>query len=143
MPKPDPALLDLTRYPYRTPIEPRFGDLDVNMHVNNVALIGLIEETRVRFHRDCGYGWRQQGFSAMIASLSIEFLGEAFYPGSLDVHIALAQIGRTSQTVCQLVTQKDRLIGFAQSVIVGVKDGQPSPLDEAYREDARQWLLRA
>lgn len=143
MPKPDPALLDPARYPHRTPIEPRFGDLDVNMHVNNVALIGMLEENRVRFHRDCGYGWRGEGLSAMVASLAVEFLGEAFYPDPLQFHTGLAQIGRSSQTVCQLITQNDRLVGFAQSVIVSVKDGKPRPLDEAYREDARQWLLRA
>ena len=37
MAKPDPALLNPARYPFTTTIEPRFGDLDVNLHVNKVC----------------------------------------------------------------------------------------------------------
>ena len=142
MPKPDPALLDPARYPFTCSLDPRFGDLDINMHVNNVALIGLFEESRVRFHRENGYSLQSEGRSSMVASFSVEFLGEAFYPDPLAIHCALAHIGRTSQTIYQIAMQKDRLVGFAQSVIVSVQDGKPAALDEAYRQDVQRWMLR-
>jgi len=55
MPKPDPAMLDPARYPFRCAIETCFGDLDTNLHINNVSLSGLLEEGRVRFHRASGF----------------------------------------------------------------------------------------
>ena len=51
MAKPDPALLDPARYPFRCSIETRYRDLDSNLHINNGVMASLLEEGRVRFHR--------------------------------------------------------------------------------------------
>lgn len=149
MPKPDPALLDPARFPFTCQVEPRFGDLDVNLHINNVALTGMVEESRVRFRRamdpEFAHKLNQEAGDRtwLVASLSIEFLGEAFYPRALEIHCALAHIGRTSQTIVHLVRQKEHNVAFAQSVIVSAKDGAPAPLPDAMRDAAREWLLTA
>jgi acyl-CoA thioester hydrolase len=75
--KPDPSLLEPGRYPFHCRIEPRFGDLDPNMHLNNVALAGILEEARVRFHRASGYHTASEKMVSMVASFATDYLGQA------------------------------------------------------------------
>jgi acyl-CoA thioester hydrolase len=145
MPKPDPALLDHARYPFRCSIETRFGDLDVNLHVNNVSLAGLLEEGRVRFHRAAGTigALGAAGAMPMVASLQIEFIGQSYFPDPLDLQVAPSHLGRTSYTLAQLVTQKDRVVTYAQAVMVCMGKEGPVALPEAFRETMQAWMLRA
>lgn len=105
--------------------------------------MGLAQEGRVRFHHASGYAQDRGGATSMIASFSIEFLSEAFYPQALDFHAAISRLGHTSHVVDQLVTQKGRAVAWTQSVIVNVKDGGPSELTQGFRDSSQQWMLRA
>ncbi len=142
MPKPDPALLDPARYPFCCAIETRFGDLDLNQHLNNVALTGLLEEGRVRFHRTTGHRPRDDGAASMVASLAIEFIGQSHFPDPLDMHVAALQVGRTSYRLAQLVTQSARTVAYAESVMVCIRDNRPAELSQAFREATAPWMLR-
>jgi acyl-CoA thioester hydrolase len=142
MARPDPALLDTARYPFSRPIEPRFGDLDVNGHINNVAIAGLFEDTRIRFARANGFHASVHGLATMIASLAIEYLGEGYYPDTLVVHNAVERLGRTSHSVIQLIVQGATTVAFARTVIVAVGDAGPATLSDDFVRDAGQWMLR-
>ena len=142
MPKPDPALLDPSRYPFSSLIEPRFGDLDVNLHINNVAMASFLEDGRVRFHRESGYRDGLQGLSSMIASVGIEYLGEAHYPAPVTIHCAVEDTGRTSHRLVQLVTQGDRVVAFCRSTMVTVGQQGPAPLPGSFTEQANRWRLQ-
>jgi acyl-CoA thioester hydrolase len=143
MAKPDPALLDPARYPHRTAIEPRFGDLDANLHVNSVALAGIMEEARIRLHRQCGFNrLLQDGVGAMVVSFAIEYLGETYYPEPVEVLGALERIGGSSHTLIQLVRQKERTVAFSRAVIVAAGAGKAISLPDEYREDAGKWMIR-
>lgn len=141
MPKPDPALLDPARYPFHCSIETRFGDLDVNMHVNNVSLVGLLEEGRVRYHRAAGMHGPMGGAVPMVASLAVEFLGQSFFPDPIDIQVAATRLGRTSYTLCQRVSQQDRIIAFAQAVMVLMDKNGPVELSAAFRDSVQSWML--
>lgn len=143
MAKPDPALLDLSRYPFTCTIEPRFGDLDVNMHVNNVAMAGILEDARVRFGRQTDYRSMMPGSTTMVASIAIEYLGEAIYPDPIHAATALERIGRTSQQIIQIVTQNGKPLVFARTVLVMVGPYGPVPFPEAFAHSVEQWMLRA
>ena len=143
MAKPDPALLDPARYPFSCRMEPRFGDLDVNMHINNVAMAGMLEDARLRLFRAAGGPQHLAGLSTMVASIAIEYLGETHYPEAVTVHGAVERIGRTSQQILQVVTQDGNPVVFARTVIVMVDPNGPAPLTDAYLENARQWMLAA
>lgn len=141
MAKPDPALLDIARYPFHVSMQTRFGDLDVNMHVNNVALIGILEDSRVRFHAASGFHIAMDGWTAMVASLTIEYLAQMYYPEPLDVHCGAASFGRTSYRINQLVTQGERVVAFADAVMVCVRDGKGFPIPDSFRTSAQTWRL--
>lgn len=142
MGKPDPALLDSARFPFSCRIEPRFSDLDTNMHINNVALMGILEEARVRFHRASGYHQALGSASSMLVSLQVDYLGEGFYPQPLDVSVAADQIGRSSHALLQLARQDERTVAFARATVVLTRDGKPEPLPDSYRDSVAPWMLR-
>lgn len=143
MAKPDPALLDPARYPFRCTIEPRFGDLDVNQHINNVAMAGILEDARVRFNRASDYFSRMSRGTSMVASIGIEFLGQSYYPDPLEVAVGFARVGTSSFTVHQLVSQRGRPIALATVVLVCVgEDGAAVALPDAFRDHAAGWSLR-
>lgn len=142
MAKPDPALLDPARYPFHCAIEPRFGDLDINMHLNNVALAGILEEGRVRFHHASRYHQVVAGITSMAASFAVEYLGQAHYPAPLDVHVAAIRVGRTSHALGQLVMQEGRPVAYAQAVLVCVRDDRPAEIPAAFIQSIEPWMLR-
>jgi acyl-CoA thioester hydrolase len=145
MAKPDPALLDPARYPFVCEIATRFSDLDTNLHINNVALAGICEDARVRFHKASGYhaALGQSGTGAMVASFTVEYLGQGYHPDPLSVHVAAERIGSTSYSLVQLVRQGDRTIGFTRATMVVVSDGRPAPIPELFRTSVAPWMLQA
>lgn len=143
MAKPDSALLDPQRYPFDCTIEPRFGDLDINMHINNVAMAGILEDARVRFHHRNGYARMRTGHSSMVASIAIEYLGEGAYPDSVRIACAVEQVGRTSHRLVQLVTQNGRTLAFARTVLVTVGPDGPTALPADFTAAIEPWMLRA
>ena len=143
MAKPDPAFLDPTRYPFACEIATRFADLDINQHLNNVALAGIVEDARVRFHAATGYHVAMAGWSAMVANLTLDFLGQGYYPAPVTVHSAAMSLGRTSYTLVQLVRQGGEAVALARSVLVCVREGRPSPVPDAFHESVRPWMFAA
>jgi acyl-CoA thioester hydrolase len=146
MAKPDPALLDPARYPFRCEITTRFGDLDTNRHINNVALAGLCEDARARFHGASGYqvalGGGKDGAGSMIVSFAIEYLGQAFYPEPIEVNVAAERLGGTSCSLVQLLRQGTRVVAFTRSTTVFVRDGKPCQLPDGLRASIEPWMLR-
>ncbi len=144
MARPEPHMLDPLRYPFSTEVDVRFSDIDVNRHVNNVSMSNFVEEGRVRFHRASGYHAAIAGVGSMVASAAIEFVGQAFYPGQLEIRAGAAHVGRTSYTLELLVLQDDRPVVFARTIMVCVKDGASHPIPDAFRDAvAGEWGVRS
>jgi acyl-CoA thioester hydrolase len=144
MAKPDPALLDPERYPFAYEMATRFGDLDLNQHINNVALAQICEEGRVRFHKASGYhaALGESGVGAMVASFAIEFLGQGYHPAPLTIHVAAERMGNTSYSLIQLLRQEARTVAFARGTMVVVKDGKPVPIPDLFRHSVQPWMFR-
>ncbi len=142
MPKPDPTLLNPARYPFHCDIATRFADMDVDRHINNVALAAMCEDARVRFHHASGYAQALTGRSAMMVSFGIEYLAQAYYPAPIAVYVGALELGRSSFRICQLLIQDERVLGFATSAMVCVADGTPVPLPAAFIESVKPWMLR-
>jgi acyl-CoA thioester hydrolase len=141
MPKPDPALLDPSRYPFLCEVFPRFDDLDLNQHLSNVSLAGILQEGRVHFHRASKYEDAVAGITSMVASFSLDYLGQAGYPEPLVIHTAAIAVGRTSHTLGQLAMQQDRLIAYARTVLVCVHDDKPVENSPLFVEAVKPWML--
>ena len=142
MAKPDPALLAPARYPFRHEVTTRFADVDPNHHLNNVAIAALLEDSRVRFGYAANQAKLLEGYRPMVASVAIDYLGEAFFPDPVTGLVGLEAIGRTSWTVVQVLVQHERVFAFARSTIVLTTRGTPTPLPEEFRANLSEMLLR-
>lgn len=143
MPKPDPALLDPARYPFSCAIPSRYGDLDPNRHINNVALIAILEDARLRLHQACRPGAPFTDWQIMTASFAVEYLGQSYYPEPVDVKGAFTHLGRSSFGMAQAAFQEDRVIAYAQTVLVWVENDRPAALPEAFRTAMQPYMMQA
>ncbi|MEO0032088.1 MAG: hypothetical protein RIS94_1846 [Pseudomonadota bacterium] len=141
MAKPDPALLNAARYPFSHEISTRFADLDPNDHINNVAMAALLEDGRVRFNGAVGLLRARDGLRFMVASVQIDYLAQAHYPGTIGCRCAAAAVGRTSFTIQQLLTQADVPVAVARTVVVCTDGQHPVPVPDDVRAQFDRWML--
>ena len=121
MARPSPERLLLARYPWTRRIEPRFGDMDAQRHLNNVAIAGLYEDARFRFSEACGFrATLEPGCALVVAEVCIQYLGEGRYPEPLEIGCGVARVGSTSFALSQALFQEGRCIGTAEATLVHV-----------------------
>jgi acyl-CoA thioester hydrolase len=121
--------LDPAAYPRHLDLEPRYGDMDVNAHLNNVAIARLFEETRVQIlsslRKTPGGG---DPSSMMIVHVGIDYLAEGRYPGRIDAGLAVTEIGRSSFRLWLALFQQGRPIALADCAMVNLHDRKPGPI---------------
>lgn len=146
---------DVTASPRRLhiPIALRWGDLDAFNHVNNTAMLKLLEEARVRaFWRPAPGETAPEtailetdataGTLTLIARQEIEYLAPVPYQREpLDVQLWFGRLGGSSAEVCYEVyspvagTQPQRLYARSSAVLVLVdaRSGRPVRLTDEQR----------
>ncbi|OLT14651.1 hypothetical protein BJF78_18275 [Pseudonocardia sp. CNS-139] len=116
-PERDPARLVRETYPFRLDVRTRFGDLDTNRHVNNVALAGWYLDGLAELHTDVlGYptGGPLDGLSP--SSLEVQYLAEVHYPGIHQLRIGVVDLDETTvRYACGLFDGR-RCLGLADAV---------------------------
>ncbi|HWC34023.1 MAG TPA: thioesterase family protein [Mycobacteriales bacterium] len=130
-----PDRIDRERYPgpgLDLPV--LFGDLDTNMHVNNVMMGRFFEESRVDTHFRAGvpHILHEVGMHNLIARVAIDYVREARYRKPLHVRLRVASIGTTSATYEQAAWQGEDCVALAEVVAVcRSADGAAAWPDEA------------
>ena len=137
---------DPAAYATSLTLDTRFGDMDVNGHLNNVAFARLFEETRVRFLR-FGSGapaGKKAPSSVVVGHVAIDYLTEGNYPAPVTVTLAIGRIGSSSFTVAMAAFQDGACIALCDSVLVH-RDPEtgPSPIPPALRERLEALRLKA
>lgn len=130
----DPQRLLAATYPARIELPTRFGDMDANFHLNNVAIAQLFEEARVQFNSGSAklLGARPR---VMVAHVGIDYLAEGHYPGLVALHLGIAHIGTSSFKMAMAAFQSDRCFALCDSVlVVRSPEGGAAPLPPLLRE---------
>lgn len=130
----DPRRRDAAAYPWSASMETRFADMDVNRHLNNVAITRFFEEVRIRFN------WSLIAKSDianrphyLVAHVSVDYLGEGSYPEPVTMTYAVGNIGRSSFR-CQMgMFQDGKCIALCDSVLVHRGPDGPAPLPDDLR----------
>lgn len=103
-------------YPFRVDVRTRFGDLDTNRHVNNVALAGWYLDGLAELHQDVlGYpiGGPLDGLSP--SSLTVQYRDEVEYPNIYQLRVGVVEIAEdTVRYACGLFDGA-RCIGLAEA----------------------------
>uniref|UniRef100_UPI0021BE4428 acyl-CoA thioesterase n=1 Tax=Frankia tisae TaxID=2950104 RepID=UPI0021BE4428 len=142
-PRRDPERLSLASYPLSHPVQARFSDLDGNGHLNNVALASFYEDARItldwRIFTD-GRPVPFEGFTFVVANISIHYLAEARYPATYVVGCGVSRIGTSSFVHSAGLFRDGVCFGLCDSILVHLVDVcydvRGPVLDEATRLEA-------
>lgn len=128
------------------PVHLRWGDLDAYDHVNNVAIMRLLEEARVRafwapeHHDDVRHPTavfpRDGDSHSVIAGHRVEYVQQIDYQRApLDVQLWISRLGGASFEIAYEVFALTGLVVRASStlVLVGRESGRPRRLTDAER----------
>jgi len=111
-----PARLVRETYPFRVDVRARFGDLDTNRHVNNVALAGWYVDALAELHLDVlGYPTGGPLDSLAPSSLRIDYLAEVQYPAIHQLRVGVVALDETSVRYACGLFDGPRCIGLAEA----------------------------
>jgi acyl-CoA thioester hydrolase len=135
--------LSLASYPVRGCLQTRYGDMDANAHLNNVAIARMAEEARVRFHGQL-FGVPETGpaldrQAIMIAHVAIDYLAEGQYGTNVETGVAVVAVGTRSYRLAIGLFQLGRAMALADSVMV-LRPGRakvPGAIDQALKARLR------
>lgn len=122
--------------PLQTQIGLRWGDMDLNGHINNVQFARLLEEGRVRaFTR-----WFPAGadrLPLLVARQDIEFRAPLYYSTEpVTLSLVVRRIGTSSYTIGSTITAADgTLAAVARTtmVVIDPVSGAPTPIPPSVR----------
>mgnify|MGYP000954870467 FL=1 len=141
----DPIRLDAARYPFAMTVAPRFADMDILKHLNNLALAEFHEEARVRFL--CAlfgddFLFRKRPYRLLVARATYDYLREAHYPQPLEARVGVARLGNTSFELALALFQEGQCVCLCDVIGVAVDDAGPTPLTDELRAGFEKHLLR-
>ena len=134
----------LEDFPYRLTDNVRFADLDPNQHVNNAVYASYFETGRVTLMKDPSRGLIPTGLTWIMVRLDIHFRAELRWPGTIELGLGVARLGRTSVTFDQVVFSKGRCVASAQAVTVLIDEAtrKPTTLTPGIIASFQPWLRR-
>ena len=126
--------LDAESYPVRFAYRTLYSDMDPNRHLNNGAFGRLFEEGRADLHHRVMDLPAADGLILLLATITIEFLREGRYPGSVEVASAVLRVGGSSYVLDQAAFQDRACVALADCVMVKASIHGPVPLTGTERE---------
>ena len=121
----------------------RLSDTDRQGHVNNVNFAFFLEAGRSEILHE-RHDLRDDGCHFVIATSTIDFLGELHWPGEVQIASGIERIGTSSVTFRQALFQRGRCVAASTSIIVQVNiaRGKAEPLSPRSRELFGALLVR-
>lgn len=144
-PRPDPLRLRLDSYPVIDEIAARYGDMDANAHLNNLALEALHENARATMNRALlpeAYKAEQRPVRLVTSQNAVHFLAEAHWPAMIQTGAGVGRIGRTSFIASTGLFIEGKCIGVCDTVLVLLGDDGPAPISPGFRAALETVLLR-
>ena len=113
----------------------RFGDIDMQGHVNNVVFARFVESGRVGYSHDPVFGFSVPGGGFAVRRVVIDYLAEMHFPGTVTIATRVQRIGTSSLVFAHALFSRDICTATAESVLVLVdrklRRPQPFPADVA------------
>ena len=129
-------------WPFSHVDEVRFGDLDTQGHLNNVAFLVFVESARIAYvvavARKHGedFGTLQDVLTFMIVENKITYRSPGRYGERIETRLRPASVGRSSFRMEFEMRVDERVLADGYSVLVAYDPaaGRPTRVPEALRE---------
>jgi acyl-CoA thioester hydrolase len=128
--------LRLDSYPVIDAIQARYGDMDSNAHLNNLALESLHENARATMNRSLFadiYDVSARRLRLVTSQNAVHFLAEVHWPGTIQTGAGVGRIGRTSFVASTGLFVDGRCVGVCDTVLVLLGDDGPVPISDDRR----------
>jgi acyl-CoA thioester hydrolase len=114
----------------------RFADTDLNGHITHPAIAALLQNARALLLADPNGRLVVRGARWVTRSLTIDFLRETFWPGTVEIHTAIIRLGTSSLHVQQCLTQEgsDKAKGLAVMVLMDIATRRAMAIPPAIRQ---------
>jgi len=136
--------LQLECYPVVDEIAARYGDMDANGHLNNLALESLHENARATMNRALlpeAYDVGARRIRLVTSQNAVHFLVEAHWPAIIQTGAGVGRIGRTSYVASTGLFIDGTCIGVCDTVLVALGDDGPVPIPDDLRATLQTVLL--
>jgi acyl-CoA thioester hydrolase len=103
----------------------------------------FFEAARVSLFRDPKRNLMPQGLIWTLARVTIDYLDEMHWPGTVEIGIGLANLGRTSAVFEQAIFFEGRCTATATAVnvLVDLANRKPTPITDEIRANYQPWML--
>jgi acyl-CoA thioester hydrolase len=139
----DPRLADRASYPHHVVLPTMFSDMDVQRHVNNVAIARFFEEGRYSLHRAIVAQVPDEFSSVILAGFQIAYLREVGYPGTVEVAVGTGRFGRSSYDYVAALFQDGECVALNWATHVRRTEDRTAsqPLSELEREALQRFVV--
>src|SRR6478736_2268847 len=123
--------LKLDTYPVIDAIGARYGDMDSNAHLNNLALESLHENARATMNRSLFldiYDVSARRLRLVTSQNAVHFLAEVHWPNTIQTGAGVGRIGRTSFVASTGLFVDGSCVGVCDTVLVLLGDDGPVPI---------------
>jgi acyl-CoA thioester hydrolase len=119
----------------------RYRDLDTYGHVNNVVYGTYCEEARVAYVEEVLALDEIDEFTAVVASLELDFRSSVTELTTVDVGVSVARMGESSFAMVYELRQDGELVAQAETtqVFVDPETRESRPVPDAWRERVREF----
>lgn len=134
-----PPAFDPSIFRHRTPVQVRFGDIDMFQHLNNARYLTFLEQARVKYAIDV-MGWDGQNhtLNMILARVELDFLKPVWLKDRVVVLTRCGRIGAKSYDFEYLIVRNDddEVVAQAKTVLVAydLRSGQSVPLPDALKQ---------
>lgn len=131
--RPHEMRLRLDSYPVTDAVQARYGDMDANNHLNNLALESLHENARATMNRSLFpdiYDVTTRRLRLVTSQNAVHFLAEAHWPATIQTGAGVGRIGRTSFVASTGLFIDEKCIGVCDTVLVLLGDDGPVPIPD-------------
>ena len=95
------------RYPFSTELEIYASHINEGAHLDNVQLLTLVSEARVRWLRWLGYSQLDvEGRMFFVGDQAVQYRGEGFHGETLRIEMAAADLAEKGLDLAYRVTEK-------------------------------------
>lgn len=142
----DPARLALANYPFVRDVPARFADMDLQRHINNVAIASYYEDGRANLNmRMFGEDMfaRLRDWRLVVLETRTRYLREAPFPGTYHVGAGITRLGSSSYEVGLGLFHNDTCVGLCDTVLVHLTDAGAAPIPAERRSQMDKFAFPA
>lgn len=113
-------------YAFTTELQTRYGDMDPERHINNVAVVGLHSEARTRLHLSL-FGrqdWLARTAVIRMTGFDNDFLQITHYPATVTCGVSLVALSSHGYTLAAGLFQDDVCVGLHECRMGAWQDGE-------------------